>query len=177
MPHKANPVHATLIASVARQAPALAGVLYGSLVAEDERPAGAWHAEWQPLREALRQTGMAAELAADLAEGLEPRPAVMARNLELGNGVIVSERLAGVLEPLLGRAAARTAVTAAAKLAGERDEPFGAVLGTLPEISALIDSKQLTEERLAELLDPAGYLGAAAELVDRALSRGPRVGK
>jgi 3-carboxy-cis,cis-muconate cycloisomerase len=177
MPHKANPVQATLIASVARQVPAFAGVLYGSMAAEDERPAGAWHAEWQPLREALRQTGMAAELAAHLAYNLEARPERMARNLALSNGLIVSERLTGALEPLLGRAAARATVTEAARLATEQDAKLADVLCTLPEISALIDAKQLTEERLAELLDPAGYLGAAAELVDRALSRGPRAGK
>jgi 3-carboxy-cis,cis-muconate cycloisomerase len=174
MPHKANPVNATLIASVARQVPALAGVLYGSMVAEDERPAGAWHAEWQPLREALRQTGMAAELAAELAEGLDARPERMARNLALSNGLIVSERLVGALEPLLGRVAAQASVTQAAAAAVEQDEKLIEVLSAAPEISALIDSKQLTEEELSELLDPAGYLGAAGELVDRALSRGPR---
>lgn len=178
MPHKANPVEATLIASVARQVPAYAAVLYGAMVAEDERPAGAWHAEWQCLREALRQTSAAAELAAQLAEGLEARPERMARNLELGGkGLIVSERLVGALEPLLGRAAAREAVTEAAKQAAEQGVPLGEALGGLPEISALLDAKQLTEEELSELLDPAGYLGAAPELVDRALSRGPRAGK
>lgn len=67
MPHKANPARAVLIASAARQVPALAAVLLGSLAAEDERPGGAWHAEWQPLREALRLTGGAAEAAAGLA--------------------------------------------------------------------------------------------------------------
>jgi 3-carboxy-cis,cis-muconate cycloisomerase len=177
MPHKANPVNATLIASVARQVPALAGVLYGSMVAEDERPSGAWHAEWQPLREALRQTGMAAELAAELAEGLDARPERMAGNLALSDGLIVSERLVGALDPLLGRAAARAAVAEAANSAAARGARLAETLGTMPEISALIDSKQLTEEQLSELLDPAGYLGAAAELVDRALSRGPRAGK
>jgi 3-carboxy-cis,cis-muconate cycloisomerase len=177
MPHKANPVHATLIASVARQVPALAGVLYGSMAAEDERPAGAWHAEWQPLREALRQTGMAAELAAELADGLAARPDRMARNLALSNGLIVSERLVGALDPLLGRATARDVVTEAARLATAQNANLADVLCPLPEISALIDAKQLTAEQLSELLDPAGYLGAAAELVDHALSRGPRAGK
>lgn len=54
MPHKTNPVRSTLIAAAARQAPQLAATLYGSLAAEDERPAGAWHAEWAPLQELLR---------------------------------------------------------------------------------------------------------------------------
>lgn len=81
MPHKANPVRATLIAATARQLPALASVLLGSLSAEDERPAGAWHAEWQTLREALRLTGGAARDAAELAEGLRVLPDRMRTNL------------------------------------------------------------------------------------------------
>lgn len=173
MPHKANPVNAALIAATAQQVPALAAVLYGAMAAEDERPAGAWHAEWQNLRQALRLVGTAAELAAELAEGLEARPGKMAANLAITGGLIVSERLVGALEPLLGRAAARTALTAASKAAADG----GALSETLieqPEIRALIDADRLSSDELADLLDPARYLGAAPDLVDRALRRAAR---
>ena len=177
MPHKANPVDATLIASAARQVPALVSVLYASMTAEDERPAGAWHAEWQTLRETLRQVGMAAELAAELAEGLEGRPERMARNLELSNGLVLTERLVGELEPLLGRRAAAELLTECARTAAERRSPLLDVLIATPDISTLIDEVKLTADRLAELLNPAGYLGAAPELVDHALSRQPGSGR
>ncbi|XVQ15264.1 3-carboxy-cis,cis-muconate cycloisomerase [Spirillospora sp. CA-255316] len=81
MPHKRNPAMATMIRSAALQVPAYAQVLMASLAAPHERPAGEWHAEWQPLRECLRLTGGAAETAAELAEGLEVRPEQMAANL------------------------------------------------------------------------------------------------
>ncbi|WP_344876508.1 3-carboxy-cis,cis-muconate cycloisomerase [Nonomuraea antimicrobica] len=81
MPHKHNPVRATMIAAAARQAPPLAGILYASLVAEDERPAGAWHAEWQPLREALRLVAGAARDAAELVADLRVHPDRMRANL------------------------------------------------------------------------------------------------
>ncbi|NUP45801.1 MAG: 3-carboxy-cis,cis-muconate cycloisomerase [Catenulispora sp.] len=81
MPHKANPVRAVLIAGAARQVPALASVLFASVAAEDERPAGAWHAEWQPLREALRLVGGSAATAAELLTGLRVHPDRMAENL------------------------------------------------------------------------------------------------
>ncbi|MBR7832706.1 3-carboxy-cis,cis-muconate cycloisomerase [Actinospica durhamensis] len=171
MPHKANPVDAALIAAAARQLPALASVLYGSMVAEDERPAGAWHAEWLPLREALRLTGTAAALAAHLAETLRPRPERMSANLELTRGLIVSERLVEVLEELLGAQAARSVLTAAARAAEQGGTTLAEALGQLPEISGLIDAGTLTPERLGELTDPAAYLGVAAELTDRALTR------
>ena len=171
MPHKANPVDAALIAAAARQVPALASVLYGSMVAEDERPAGAWHAEWLPLREALRLVGTAAELAAHLAETLRPRPDRMARNLEFTRGLIVSERLVGVLGDLLGAETARPVLTAASRAAAQDEVPLARALGERPEIRELIEAGTLTEARLDELTDPAHYLGVAAELTDRALAR------
>ncbi|WP_084772590.1 lyase family protein [Nonomuraea candida] len=81
MPHKHNPVRATMIAAAARQVPALAAILYGSLAAEDERPSGAWHAEWQPLREALRLVAGAARDAAELFADLRVHPERMRANL------------------------------------------------------------------------------------------------
>ncbi|MFD1934943.1 MULTISPECIES: 3-carboxy-cis,cis-muconate cycloisomerase [Nonomuraea] len=104
MPHKSNPVRATWVAAAARQAPPLAAVLYGSLAAEDERPSGAWHAEWQPLRELLRVVGGAARDAADLAEGLRVHPERMRADLDATGGLIVSERVAAVM----GREAAES---------------------------------------------------------------------
>jgi 3-carboxy-cis,cis-muconate cycloisomerase len=70
-----------LVAGAARQVPALASVLFTSVAAGDERPAEAWHAEWQPLREALRLVGGAAAATAELLGGLRVRPERMAENL------------------------------------------------------------------------------------------------
>ncbi|MFE2632167.1 3-carboxy-cis,cis-muconate cycloisomerase, partial [Streptomyces sp. NPDC059374] len=74
MPHKSNPVRSTLIVAAARRAPQLAATLYGSLVAEDERPAGAWHAEWEPLRDLLRLVGGARRAPAARGGGVRVRP-------------------------------------------------------------------------------------------------------
>ncbi|MGW4802430.1 lyase family protein, partial [Nonomuraea sp. NPDC004297] len=81
MPHKHNPVRATMIAAAARQVPPLTAILYAALVAEDERPSGAWHAEWQPLREALRLVAGAARDAAELIADLRVHPGRMRANL------------------------------------------------------------------------------------------------
>ncbi|NEB78795.1 3-carboxy-cis,cis-muconate cycloisomerase, partial [Streptomyces sp. SID14478] len=77
--------------------------LYGSLAAQDERPAGAWHAEWATLRELLRLTGGAARDAAELTGGLVVRPDVMRAHLSLTGGAIVSERLSAELAGRIGR--------------------------------------------------------------------------
>lgn len=162
MPQKRNPVLSTLIVSAARQVPALSLVLAQSMLAEDERPAGAWHAEWQPLREALRLTGGAAHTAAELAEGLEVDRERMLANVAMTHGAIVSERLNVALAPLLGKAAAKALLTKASIVAAATRTSIGEVL----EREGVLD-----RETLAELLDPARYTGAATPLLNRVLHR------
>lgn len=81
MPHKRNPALSALVRSAALQVPAYAQVVLAAQAAPLERPAGEWHAEWQPLRECLRLTGGAAETAAELVCGLEVSADRMRANL------------------------------------------------------------------------------------------------
>jgi 3-carboxy-cis,cis-muconate cycloisomerase len=143
MPHKRNPVLATMVRSAALRVPAYAQILFASQPAALERPAGEWHAEWQPLNDALRLTGGAAETAAELAGGLEVFPDRMRANLR---DELLSEHIAAVLAERLGRDAAGEAVAAAL-----RD---GRPLGDL----------------VPGGVDPADAVGCAPELVDRALA-------
>ncbi|HET6698125.1 MAG TPA: lyase family protein [Nocardioidaceae bacterium] len=82
MSHKANPVLSVLVSSAARQLAPLGSVLVASAAAEQERPAGAWHAEWQPLRGMLRLAGAAAEHTAGLVGGVAFDEAALRRNLD-----------------------------------------------------------------------------------------------
>lgn len=164
MPHKRNPVLATLIRSAALQVPVLATGVTQALVSEDERSAGAWHAEWQLLRECLRLTGGAAHTAAELARGLVVNDGRMRENLGLTHGQIVSERISTVLAPLLGKARAKEVLGRASSLALEQGRALGEVLSDLPEITGV-----LTADSLAGLLDPAHYTGSAGALTDASL--------
>jgi 3-carboxy-cis,cis-muconate cycloisomerase len=168
MPHKRNPVLATLIRSAALQVPVIAAGLTQCLVTEDERSAGVWHAEWQLLRECLRLTGGAAHTAAELAEGLEVRPAKMRENLHLTGGQVVSERIAAVLAPRIGRAAAKSLLTRASIAADHSGRTLSEILAEAPELVG-----RLAADELADLCDPARYTGAAAALVDRAVGSRP----
>ncbi|MEU6200812.1 3-carboxy-cis,cis-muconate cycloisomerase [Streptomyces sp. NPDC047061] len=162
MPHKANPVRSTLIAAAARRAPQLAAVLYGSMTAQDERPAGAWHAEWEPLRDLLRTVGGAARDAAELAEGLRVHPEAMRRHLDLTNGLIVSERLSAALAPVLGRGRAKELLTELARRTHIEHRALRELLAEEPD---------LKDVDLDSLTDPARYTGSAGVLTDRALER------
>ncbi|WP_406278006.1 3-carboxy-cis,cis-muconate cycloisomerase [Embleya sp. NBC_00896] len=164
MPHKRNPVLSTLIRSAALQVPGLAAGLTQCLISEDERSAGAWHAEWLLLRECLRLAGGAAHTAAELAEGLVVHPERMRANLDLTGSAVVTERIAAVLSPALGRARAKALLGEAAGAAACTGRSLSEVLSADPEVTAHIRAECLTE-----LLDPTAYTGAAGAMVDRAI--------
>ncbi|MFJ9855024.1 3-carboxy-cis,cis-muconate cycloisomerase [Streptomyces sp. NPDC101150] len=165
MPQKRNPVLATLLVSAAVQMPPLAATLMHCLVSEDERSSGAWHAEWNPLREALRIAGGAAHTAAELCEGLTVDHERMARNLQLTGGQIVAERIAARLSEALGKTSAKKHIAALTSVSSRGEGTFAEHLAADTEVL-----QYLTDVPLGDLLDPAQYLGASTELVDRALS-------
>lgn len=93
MPHKQNPVLAVLVRSASLQAPGLASTLHAcAAAAVDERPDGAWHAEWPTLRALLEITGTSASQAAELVRTLQVDSGVMARRVEDASGDLLAER-------------------------------------------------------------------------------------
>jgi 3-carboxy-cis,cis-muconate cycloisomerase len=171
MPQKHNPVFSTLVATAARQLPPIALVLFQSMVVEDERSSGGWHAEWQPLRECLRIAAGAAANAARLAASLQVSPEAMAANLRMTRGGIVSERVNAVLAPILGKANAKRLLAEAAA-EGERD---GVDLADL--LAVALDGTGVPGPDVPGLFDPSAYTGISGPLVDRALARFDGVSK
>ena len=100
--------------------------------------------------------------------GLDVRADRMRANLDLTGGQLVAERLAAVLTPELGRAAARALLTRASVRAAESGLPLGTVLRHTPELAGWLDDAEL-----GDLVDPTRYTGAAGHLVDRSLGREP----
>jgi len=148
MPHKHNPVAAISALAGARQAPGLVANLLAAMEHEHERAAGAWHAEWGPLRELLRATGSAAAWLRDCLEHLEVDPERMRANLD---DAMLAERVAGAL----GGADA-----------GDRVREALAAGRSLTDVA----HEHLSDGEADRILDPATYLGATEQLIDRALS-------
>ncbi|MEO8528148.1 MAG: lyase family protein [Pseudolysinimonas sp.] len=92
MPHKSNPVLAVLLNSAATQAPFLGAALHAAAVTVDERPDGAWHAEWEPFRSLLRVAGGAAHTGLELAEGLRVHTDVIAAHVAAAADDLLAER-------------------------------------------------------------------------------------
>jgi 3-carboxy-cis,cis-muconate cycloisomerase len=164
MPQKRNPVGAAVALAAAARAPGLVATLLAAMPQEHERGLGGWHAEWDTLPELVRVTAGGARAVAQALEGLAPDAARMAANLALTGGAITAEAVALALAPALGRDAAHRRVAAACAQAAAGSQPLAAILAADPEVTA-----HLPPAALERLLDPAGWLGSARELVARAL--------
>ncbi len=81
MPHKHNPIAAITVLACTRRASGLAATLLAAMPQEHERAAGAWQAEWLPLRQLLAEIGSAAAWLRDSLEHLVIHPDRMSRNL------------------------------------------------------------------------------------------------
>jgi 3-carboxy-cis,cis-muconate cycloisomerase len=149
MPHKRNPVAAVAALACSSQAPGLAASLLAAMIQEHERAAGAWHAEWKPFSDLLLVTGSAAAWLRTSLDGLEVDAARMRTNLGATGGRLLAEKVATVIPRELVEQAATS------------PEPFA---------DALERVSTLSRAEIDRLLDPAGYLGSAGELVDRALA-------
>ena len=105
MPQKRNPVLSILIRRAAISAPPLAATLHtAAALANDERPDGAWHAEWDTLRSLARRTVVAGSQCSELLARLEVHSAQMAKNLESASAVndVLGEQR--VIAELVGKA-------------------------------------------------------------------------
>lgn len=165
MPHKRNPVHLVAVRAAAAEAVAAVPALLGAMLQEQERAAGAWHSEWRALpRLFVSAHGALANLARTLA-GLEVDTTRMRANIEATRGLVMTEALTARLAESLGKIEARRLVEAAVARAVAEDIHLEEAVAETPEIA-----DRISDADLADALDPASYLGAARDFVDRALA-------
>jgi 3-carboxy-cis,cis-muconate cycloisomerase len=91
MPQKRNPVSAVLLVAASRRSPQLVATLFGALESVDERPPGAWHAEWAGLRSLLDLGVGSAGAAASTLAGVTVDADRMLANLALTGDAIHAE--------------------------------------------------------------------------------------
>jgi 3-carboxy-cis,cis-muconate cycloisomerase len=159
MPHKRNPVSATVLVAAATAAPGLASTMFTAMIAPHERPAGAWHAEWHALPQLFGLTSGALQEAHHLAKGLNVDVARMRANIDHTHGLIFADAASAALAPTRGRAGAYAIVEAAANHARSQ----GGELETILLASNLTPSERNAVEQ-AFRLEPA--IAAAAQWVD-----------
>lgn len=164
MPQKRNPISSCYIhacISVVRQHVA---ALLDASVADHERSTGPWEIEWIVLPEAFCLTAGALAQTRFVLEGLEVDEKRMRANLDLTNGLVVSEAVMMGLGPYIGREYAHDLVYDICREAIAHNRPLLDLLAENPEIS-----RHLDRDALGKLCDPANYLGLSGEMVDRVL--------
>jgi 3-carboxy-cis,cis-muconate cycloisomerase len=165
MPQKRNPISCLYIHSTAALVRQNAAALMEAAVADHERSTGPWEIEWMALPEIFLLASGCLAQSRDLAAGLQVDEARMRANLDLTGGMIVSEAVMMGLGPKLGRQRAHDLVYDICRDVVTKGRPLLDLLKEDAEIS-----KAATPQQLAELTDPARYLGLAGEMVDRVLA-------
>jgi 3-carboxy-cis,cis-muconate cycloisomerase len=165
MPQKRNPISCVYIhaaISVVRQH---AAALLDAMVADHERSTGPWEIEWIVLPEAFCLLAGALKQARFVASGLEVDAKRMREVLDMTHGLVVSEAVMMGLGPYLGREYAHDLVYDICRDAIKQNRPLLDLLAENKEIT-----KHLSRAQLAELCDPANYLGQSGVMVDRVLA-------
>jgi 3-carboxy-cis,cis-muconate cycloisomerase len=165
MPQKRNPISCLYIhanVSVARQH---AAALMDAMVADHERSTGPWEIEWIVLPEMFCLISGALKQAKFVLRGLEVDAARMRANIDMTNGLVMSESVMMGLGPYIGREYAHDLVYDLCRQAIREDRPLIEILAAHAQIS-----KHVTRAQLEGFCDPGTNLGQAGVMVDRVLA-------
>ncbi len=166
MPHKRNPVAVVAVVAGAHRAPGQLAALFSCFDHSHERASGAWHGEWQSLRELFVTVGGMVEQLAIALDGMAVHGEVMRANLDRSQGLVMAEAVAMALAPTLGRSAAQALLKRAVAAASARARPLQAVLAEDAAVLAVLGSAGL-----ASVMAPQSYLGVSHAFIDEVLAR------
>ena len=164
MPHKRNPVGASVVLGAAVRAPALVATMLAALPQEHERGLGGWQAEWETMPALVRVTAGAARHTAEMLAGLEVDVGRMRENADMTGGVSLAESVSMALASHVGKSDAHRMIEAASRLALAEHRSLSDVLAEMPEVTT-----HLSATEIALCLDPERYLGSTARFVRAAL--------
>jgi 3-carboxy-cis,cis-muconate cycloisomerase len=171
MPQKRNPISSELIFAASKAVRQHAGLMLDAMIHDFERATGPWHAEWIALPESFVLTAGALHQAKFMLDGLIVDEQRMRKNLDMSNGLIVAEAVMMGLARELGRNEAHDIVYAACRTVNEKGGTLASVLNSMPEVSSRLDPKLIEQ-----LTEPANYLGAAPQMVDRVVASSAAIG-
>jgi 3-carboxy-cis,cis-muconate cycloisomerase len=166
MPQKRNPIASEMMLAAAKIVREQHSAMLDAMVQDHERATGQWHVEWHALPMAFIAASGGLRAAREALEGLEVRPASMQRTLSVTGGLIVAEAVMMGLAPHLGRQVAHDVVYDCCRNVLDKGGLFLDALASEPRIAAV-----MKRDQLAELVEPANYLGAAPEMTRRYLER------
>ena len=164
MPQKRNPISSELMFAAAKLLRDRAATMLDAMMQDFERATGPWHLEWAAVPESFLLLSSSLHQAEFMLGGLEVDVDRMRRNTRLTGGLIVAEAVMMAVAPVLGRQRAHEVVYDACRTAIETGTTLEAELLGHAELVG-----HLGAERVAELCDPARYLGSAASMTRRVI--------
>lgn len=161
MPHKRNPAALEGLASLTAPLFKSAALIHESMKVEHERDAMSWRAEWIALPEINIYLSAQLQNALGILRGMSVNEKQMLANLDLQNGLLLSEKVMFEIGKRLGKQTAHHLVYECSMQAFEQNQSFKSVLLAHPVLS-----EQVTAADLDEWLNPANYVGSAPQKVD-----------
>jgi 3-carboxy-cis,cis-muconate cycloisomerase len=164
MPQKRNPISSVYITAQTAMVRQLVAALLEAQVEDHERSTGPWEIEWIALPDIFMLSAGALAQTRFLVSGLQVNEKKMRANLDITNGLIMSEAVMMGLGAKMGRNRAHDVVYDICREVVKTGRPLLELLEENKEISRHADGKMLEK-----LVDPTNYLGVAGEMVDRVL--------
>lgn len=164
MPHKRNPAALEGLASLTAPIFKSASLIHESMKVEHERDAMSWRAEWIALPEVNIYLSAQLQNALGILRGMSVNEKQMLANLELQNGLLLSEKVMFEIGKRMGKQTAHHLVYECSMKAFEQNRHFKDVLLEDPVLSA-----QVTAQELDAWLNPVNYLGCAPQKVDEVI--------
>ena len=164
MPQKRNPISSVYITAQTAMVKQLVAALLEAMVEDHERATGPWEIEWIALPEIFMLSAGALAQTRFVLEGLQVNEKKMRANLDITNGLIMSEAVMMGLGAAMGRNRAHDVVYDICREVVKTGRPLVDLLAEDKEIS-----KHASRKQLEKMVNPANYLGVAGEMVDRVL--------
>ncbi len=159
MPHKRNPETCESVMSIAKIARSNANVMLQVMETEHERDGSMWRTEWILIPETCIYTSYVLRLCMGILERLDVKQENMLKNLNILNGLIISEKVMFAISDKLGKQTAHTIVYETSMRAYEENRKLSEVIAEDPRTRDVF-----TKEEIDELLDPTKYVGLSAEI-------------
>jgi 3-carboxy-cis,cis-muconate cycloisomerase len=169
LPHKRAPLAASKGQTAAALAPNLLAIIVAGQIQEHERALAGWQAQWHAVPALLLATSGALAAVAEIAHGLDIDAERMRDNLDITQGLIMTEAVIMALGSKLGPYQAQLIVDEASKKAIDSKRHLNSVLAEDVRVTT-----HMTPGELARLFELMGYQGVAQTYIDRLIARAAR---
>jgi 3-carboxy-cis,cis-muconate cycloisomerase len=166
MPQKRNPIASEYVLAASRGVHALVPLMLSAMAQDHERATGPWQSEQLALPQVFVLTSGALMHAAAIAEGMTVDTKRMRQNLDSTHGLVLAEAVMMAAAKAIGRDKAHHVVEHAAAKAIAEKRPLADILREDKTLAG-----HLSAAEIDRVLDPAGYIGESAGVVDRVVAR------